>query len=139
MRQTGIHIANFILFLFLYILLIIFMGINPNEDMSYDWVTITSWLGIFVVIHIFITYYNFSKSLFTLYTIFILLSYMFFFGQCFLWAIGIHPEKEISHSIYEGIRITNVEMIRAQLFFLACISGFHLAFILREKNNRKYE
>lgn len=136
MKRESIYISSFILFLIVYLLFLIYIGVDSNEPYDKDSIELFSWLGIAVVCYIFISYYHISKTYFSLYTIFIILSFLFFYGQCFLWAFGIHWEDEISNEIYNGLKITNVEIIRTQLFLLSCLLAFHTSFIVFIKKIR---
>ncbi|MBU5594397.1 O-antigen polysaccharide polymerase Wzy family protein [Amphibacillus sp. MSJ-3] len=133
----------------IYILLItvsslaIFYLLYPNiegqfHETSSKLVFILSWIGIFELCYIIVTWRSITKKYITLYTMFMSFFFLFNFGQCFLWAFGIHIEGEIgSTNLYYNLAIPdNSDIIKTQLLVL--ISGIMIHFgatIFKKSNN----
>ena len=88
---------------------------------------ILSWIGIILYIYIIFSWYKLHGKIFDLYTIMVTFFILLNYGQCFLWAFGIHTDDEIGKSNLYGIGVaTDKEIIIAQLITLMCIFMFHV-------------
>lgn len=88
---------------------------------------ILSWLGIILYVYIVFSWYKLHGKIFDLYTIMITFFVLFNYGQCFLWAFGIHTDTEIGKSNLLGVGLaTDKEIIISQLITLMCIYMFHI-------------
>ncbi|MBY0029984.1 O-antigen polysaccharide polymerase Wzy [Priestia aryabhattai] len=96
---------------------------NENEQL----IVVFSWLGIGLVIYVFTSWYNLTKSFFDAYTIFMIFFFLFTFGQCFMWAFGIHDENEIGAiQMFPNFGVpSSVDIINAQVITLLGILMFH--------------
>ena len=128
-NKLMIKFTNIILAIIFFIMYIIFYNdymvefiINPEVVK-----VILSWLGIILYIYIIFSWYKLHGKIFDLYTIMITFFMLFNYGQCFLWAFGIHTDNEIGRSNLIGVGVaTDKEIIVAQLITLICIYMFHL-------------
>jgi len=100
--------------------------VNVNND-NEQLIVVFSWLGIGLVIYVFISWYNLTRSLFDAYTIFMIFFFLFNFGQCFMWAFGIHDQNEIGAiPIFPNFGVPSpVDIINAQVITLLGILMFH--------------
>ena len=73
---------------------------------------------------------------FTIYSIFIVFAFLFTYGQCLLWAFGIHIDKEIGRQpLYSFAAATNEYIVKTQLLTLMGLMAFHCGSIITYKNN----
>ncbi|MBM6966295.1 O-antigen polymerase [Massilimicrobiota timonensis] len=114
---------------FAYILYtIIYYVICDIKNVPEIFIWFISFLGIIELIYIFYSYKKYSGAYFSLYTISILLMYIFNFGQCIAWAFGIHIEGEIGTTILFRYMVpNNTDILKSQLVFLICVFLFHVA------------
>ncbi|MGN9001509.1 O-antigen polysaccharide polymerase Wzy [Bariatricus sp. HCP28S3_C2] len=120
-----------IAFFSVYILYVFTTTLLPSSrDISHEWIFLCSWLGIGVLLFIIFMQYKETGKIFTLYTIFIFVSFAFNFGQCLFWALGIHSKNEIRDSLYKHIAINNADILLAQVFFLVCILAINTGYML---------
>lgn len=99
-----------------------------------------SWLGILVIIYYFKLWHKITNKLFTIYNIFLMFFITFNFGQCLLWAFGIHTEKEIGATLLYGrIDCDNRLIVMAQIMFIICFITINCGAILVHKKKKKYQ
>lgn len=104
--------------------------ITPTTYLDSWWVLVMSWIGIFSFCYILNSYRKASGQWLSLYSIFVILCYLFNYGQCLFWAFGVHLEQEIGTSLLYGYYGTNdAELFRAQAYFLCCMHGIHAAYM----------
>ena len=117
-----------------YILIPQFMNNNNEYKLV---IFILSWLGIFIGGFILITWKQISGKYFTPYTIFMLFFFLFNFGQCFMWAIGIHSPTEIgATALYPNWGTANdLDIVKAQLLTVTSIISFHTGALYCFKKN----
>ncbi|QCJ44761.1 O-antigen polysaccharide polymerase Wzy [Bacillus sp. S3] len=100
-----------------------------------------SWLGIGIIIYCVVTWFLVTKNLFSPYIIFFVFLILFNFGQCLIWAIGIHSDTEIGkQNLFSNYPIpSSPEIIKAQLFVCLAIYFFHLGalFCYKSKKTKK--
>lgn len=112
-------------------------NISQNKDYNNE-IFLLSWLGIIVGVYIIITWYKKTGKIFSLYTIFMFFFLIFNYGQCFLWAFGIHKPYEIGKTTLYTLEIPNsIDIIISQLIILTSVMMFHLGaiFCYKKKNN----
>ncbi len=106
---------------------IIYAAVDSN-DVTRNTVTLFSVIGVLEFGFILYSHKILSGKYFDLYSIFILLMFMFNFGQCLCWAFGIHIDGEIGDSLmWNNARASAWDIYRAQVVFLQCVTLFHLA------------
>ncbi|MDT9337253.1 O-antigen polysaccharide polymerase Wzy [Clostridium perfringens] len=120
---------------------LIFINININKDFNYNIIIfLLNWFGIILYFYTIITWKEIQGEYFSLYTIFISFLFLFTYGQCFMWAIGIHIEGEIGTDLmyYKFDIPTQKDILTAQAFTLISIIMFHFGAILSVRYKRKY-
>jgi len=98
-----------------------------------------SWLGIIIYFYCIYSWCTVkNESLFCPYVIFITFFMLFNYGQCIMWAFGIHSPSEIgSGELYygSGIYPTQEDIANAQWFTCLCLLAFHIgALLVRHKS-----
>lgn len=98
-----------------------------------------NWLGIVLGIFILVTWYKLTRTILSPYTIFMLFFFLFNYGQCLLWAFGIHDSFEIGQApMYRNFGVANdADILKAQALTLICILMFHLGSVLCYKPRKK--
>lgn len=109
---------------------------NMSQDSLSFLKVFLSWCGIIELIYIFISWYRFKKSIFSLYLLFMLFFFVFNYGQCFIWAIGMHAENEIgSISLFYRLGVpSTLEIVKTQLIVLISGLMIHLGAVISSKN-----
>lgn len=128
-NKLIINFTNIILAVSFFVMYIIFYNdymtnfiINPEAIKI-----VLSWLGIILYIYIIFSWYKLHGKIFDLYTIMVTFFMLFNYGQCFLWAFGIHTDTEIGKINSLGVGVaTDKEIIVSQLITLMCIFMFHI-------------
>lgn len=146
LKEIRINKNNIIIQLFTCILSLVLyiIFINLIEDINdYNFETVSvifSWIGIFIFIYSVYTWYRISGNIFCPYTIFLTFFMVFNFGQCFMWAIGIHVTDEIGKiNPYNVLpALSQVEILKTQLYVCLTIIFFHCGalFCYKPKNNK---
>lgn len=94
------------------------------------------WCGIIqIVCHIY-TWKKLTRGWFSVQTIFLIFCFLFNYGQCFLWAFGIHSPTEIGASLlYYKFKVTPLILCKSQLITLAVLYSLHVGmmFVYRKK------
>lgn len=97
-------------------------------------VFIMSILGWVMWIYIALSWKRISGQLFSLYFIFVSFAILFMYGQCLMWAFGIHTNSEIVNRVIEGgVRLTEEDIFRTQLVTLTGLLLFHLGAVWQYK------
>jgi len=99
---------------------------------------IWSWVGIIISIFTILFWYQISGDLLNSYSVFYLFLMLFSFGQCLLWAFGIHIDNEIgSIRLFSNYQIPeSVEIIKTQLYTCICMQMFSLGSLFCYKPKR---
>lgn len=106
---------------------------NNNENRNYSaMVFFMNWIGIMMFFYVMYTWYKITKTILSPYTIFMLFFFLFNFGQCFMWAFGIHDTSEIGKNVmYNSFGVaTELDIFKAQILTLICIIMFHFGAVL---------
>lgn len=121
--------ATLVVGFFAYVIyLITYLWIFDMSDVPEFVVWFFSVVGIAEFAYILCSYKKRSGVLFNLYTIAIILMFIFNFGQCFAWAFGIHIEGEIgSEVLLRHTRPTSIDILKAQIVFMISVMLFHVA------------
>lgn len=104
---------------------------------------IASWLGNTILILYLCFFYMLNKKVFTLFNILVAFMYLFNWGQCFMWSLGIHTDTEIGKTnLYSNYRIpTTAEILDAQFFtilmMLFFLSGSMISGVVQKRKNIK--
>lgn len=126
-----------------YVIYIILYGFFKGDAIiSDDILFVLSWIGIMCVVYFIYKWYKITKKVFTLYNVFLMFFLVFNFGQCLLWAFGIHSEKEIgTNLLYNTIPCSNEKIAIAQIIFIICFITLNCGAILvyHDKKNVKKE
>ncbi len=92
---------------------------------------VLSVLGWIELVFCFISMKRKCGKFFTLYSIFMGFAFLFTYGQCLLWAFGIHLDHEISNTrLYRLGFPTEESIIRAQMLTLTGLQVFHCGALL---------
>ncbi|MGH1089332.1 O-antigen polysaccharide polymerase Wzy [Bacillus mycoides] len=138
-KNVGIGSITILLAVLGYILYLLTLPLgNTGEDYS-EIIFVLSWLGIFLGVYVVITWYKLSGAIFSPYTIFMLFFFLFNFGQCLMWALGIHSPSEIGKvPMFTGFGTpSSGDIIRGQSLTLICILMFHSGSVLCYKRGTK--
>lgn len=99
--------------------LILYAYYSARKEVSNVEVTLWSWVGIIFCVYYVLRWKVLTGKYFTPYTIFLLFFILFNFGQCILWAFGIHTENEIGQQlIFHRVSCDNQLIVLAQLMVL---------------------
>lgn len=94
-------------------------------------ITAVSIIGTLIVCAYILIWRKMTGEFFTLYNVFLLFFVMFNFGQCLLWAVGIHSDKEIGEKlIFNSIKADDQAILQAQLIFIICYATFNCGAML---------
>ena len=92
---------------------------NGSVECSQPLIVFLSWVGIVCVVVYLIIWKRTFGTIFTLFSFFLLFYTFFNFGQCFLWAFGIHPDNEIGRVLlFSSVKSSNELIVEAQLLFI---------------------
>lgn len=131
-----LSISVFSIFIY-YIMLI---GINNMYVFGYNWIYLSSVIGVISYIYILISWRYITGNLISLYSLFITFFYLFNFGQCILWAFNIHLQGEIgSRGLYYTNKIpSNEDILLTQCIVIISSIMIHLgSFLQFSYNNNK--
>ena len=103
-----------------------------------------SWSGNFIILFYCAIYYKVYGNIFTPFNILALFMFLFNWGQCILWSLGIHIEGEIGTvNLYSNYAIpSDKQILDGQLFTIFMISFFLFGALIfqainKEKINKK--
>lgn len=103
---------------------------NISSDSNSIW--FFSVLGVVVYLLCVQSWKRISGKIFDIYVIFITFAFLFNYGQCFMWALGIHADNEI------GVRrlfsllpaLTTTEIVKTQITTLIGLLVFHCGAVI---------
>ena len=99
----------------------IYDSLNKDIVISDSIIFLLSWIGIICVTWFLYKWSKITNNIFTLYNVFLMFFLVFNFGQCLLWAFGIHTKKEIKPGLlYKVIPCDNTQIAIAQIIFIIC-------------------
>lgn len=106
-------------------------------------VFITCWIGIFLIAMIFIGWFKIKGKLLTLFNMFLAFMVVFNFGQCVLWAFGIHTNLEIGKNLmFSRVAASLEDIFKMQIIFiisfLALNFGAYMVVNFRRSNQQKF-
>ena len=129
------HVKLFFSTFIMISLLLIFILLSLNEGVSIKKTSnFANWLGILIYVYAMyswriVTDDNWFSPYFIFYTFFTL----FNFGQCIMWAFGIHNDNELGTSVLyygSGIYATDSQLLNAKIFVCICMLLFHFGALL---------
>lgn len=126
-------------FFFYFLWLAIYKTYENRNIVSDNEIVFLSWFGIIVCICAILIWKKLTGKYFTLFNIFLAFFSVFNFGQCFLWAVGVHSSKEIGKKLLFGVvSCDNLLIAKAQLLFIICFIMINAAalFIWSKRNKR---
>lgn len=106
---------------------------NDDADITIWVISIIGWGLLFFCL---LTWKHLTGNLFTIYSIFVVFAFLFTYGQCLMWALGIHLPGEIGASRLYTLGVPTKEgIIRTQLYSLVGLLVFHCGAILSYKKH----
>lgn len=129
----------FLAIIFFLIYIILYNDIEKNLEYNLEtYKFVLSWIGIVIYIYSIYSWYKINGRIFDLYTIMFTFLVVFNFGQCILWAFGIHVDGEIGDGTMFAIGApTNRHIVLAQLVTLISLVMFNLGAIFCYKKEKK--
>lgn len=126
-KALAIYILIFVVSIISYLMFLVF-NYYFNSNFRYDFtIYILSWVGIFVGLYVFYSWYKITGKVFSLYSIFMLFFFLFNYGQPIMWALGIHLPNEIGESnLYSLGQASTSSIVYTQILTLVSIIMFHL-------------
>ena len=128
-------VVVFLNILFIVIAIIWFFSLSES---TFDWSTQRYIVSFFTtVLFVFNLIANKKRQVrfFSLYGVFFLFFALFNFGQCFLWAFGIHLEKEIGEISAYGVYLYDESIIKAELLSTIAIIAFNTGNLLQRRHS----
>lgn len=117
--------------------LFVYLMSESLVEISKAEITAASIIGTLIVCAYVFIWRKTTGEFFTLYNIFLAFFVMFNFGQCLLWAIGIHSDEEIGEKlVYSSVRANNKVILQAQLIFIICYITLNCGAMLAWKYNK---
>ena len=116
---------------------LLFLGTSLESDKA---IFAISWVGNIVILFYVIIYFNVYGSIFTPFNILVLFLFLFNWGQCFMWSLGIHIEGEIgTTNLFSNYPIpSDKQILDGQLFTIFMIVFFLFgALVLHAFNGKK--
>lgn len=103
------------------------MFIN-NIDGTIYILSLLGWVCLFFCI---ITWKKLTGCFISMYSIYLLFIVLFTYGQCLMWALGIHLPDEIGKSYLYTFNIPNkISILKTQMLTLASIMAFHCGSVM---------
>lgn len=115
--------------------IIMYDSLNKDIVISNKIIFLLSWVGIICTVYFLYKWSRVTNNIFTLYNVFLMFFLVFNFGQCLLWAFGVHTKKEINQGLlYKVIPCDNRQIAIAQIIFIICFIMFNCGAMLAYKN-----
>lgn len=122
---------------FSYMLYLLLTNIIDLISINSTSLNIISFIGVLELLYILLSYKSITGTLFNLYTLFIILLFLFNFGQCLGWAFNIHLEDEIgTTTIYRHLIPEQCDIFKAQIVCLESALLFHFSTLHDEIKDR---
>jgi len=106
-----------------------------TEAPSMSSLSIMGWLGLLQIVYSIVSWIKRGNQFVSPYVIFLIALYVFSFGQSFLWAFGLEPERTLVG--YQGITILSI--FNAQVLTLIMLALFHVGasfYLTRQKRGK---
>lgn len=119
-RAFNYKIVALLIFVFAYIISMIKINsIGDSDDVGSDTIFLCSWLGIIIFLFYVFWWRKLTGKILTPFTIFLLFVTLFNFGQCILWAFGIHTNLEIGRRlVFDSVSANNALILKAQILYM---------------------
>lgn len=115
-------------------------SIGNQDDVSSSTVFFCSWLGIALFLSYIIWWKRLTGKYLTPFTIFLIFVTLFNFGQCFLWAFGIHSDSEIGRRlVFNSVSANNALILKAQLLYMISYIAINTGGLLLYKKTDRNE
>ena len=116
-----------LIFVFTYVLSMMKINsIGDLDDIGSGEIFLYSWLGIVVFLFYIFWWKKLTGKFLTPFTIFLLFITLFNFGQCILWAFGIHSDSEIGNAL----------ILKAQILYVVSYVAINTGAILLYKKKK---
>ncbi len=120
-------VSIFICILAFVIYLFVYGELSGSKTVIY----ILSLLGVVEFVWCYVSLKRVTGKFFSLYGIFLLFAFLFNYGQCLMWAFGIHYRNEIgTANIYTSGIPTGDTIVKTQLLTLMGLLAFHTGALL---------
>lgn len=99
-----------------------------------------SWVGIIVCISYLMMWKKLAGKILIPFNFFLAFLALFNFGQCFLWAFGIHSDREIGKKLlFHSVLADDLLIVKAQLLFIITYIAINTGaiFVWSYKNTKK--
>lgn len=141
MKSKSITIITIIVSVIISLLLYIpFLDATNYDDSTSQIIKMTlCWLGVAEFIGICITWRKSGNKVISLYTLFMLFFFLFNYGQCIMWAFGLHAKDEIGTVglYYKLGKPTNADIIKSQIMVLISALMIHVGALISGINHKK--
>lgn len=117
--------------------LVLHMFVLSDVSYSINLKYILSIVGVLVFVFCIYNWYKITNNRLDLYIIFLTFFFLFNFGQCFMWSIGVHQQNEIGASLTHGRRLSDSSIILAQASTIICMALFHCGAVFGQSKNRE--
>ncbi len=121
---------------------IIFSGYDNAMHVPNAMIFILTWVGIAICIIYAAAWKRLTGKYYTTFNIFLAFLALFNFGQCFLWAFGIHTDDEIGKKLlFSSVAADDRLIVKAQLMFIISYIAVNTGalFVWSSKNTKKIE
>lgn len=124
-----IFVLVFVLFIFAFSNV---KEINVDSVNSLIWIlSLIGWIQFFFSLY---TWKKVSGNYFSIYTIFLVFAYLFTYGQCLMWAIGVHTSDEIGKvRLFTLSTPSRFSIVQTQIVTLVGLFAFHVGTMLAFK------
>lgn len=133
-----IAFSLFVLLLVVYCSLYLYFREETGDNLkTFIWVlSLMGWAQFAMSI---VTWWKVSGSFFSIYSIFLTISYLFTFGQCLMWGIGIHLPGEIGQARLYTLPVpTQSSIVQTQIITLIGLLCFHTGAVLLFKDQSNH-
>lgn len=98
-----------------------------------------NWVGILIFIVSVWSWFKETGELMCPYIIFLSFFFLFNYGQCVMWALGIHIDAEIGGFVYGFGEISTADVVKGQIFTCLMMYMFHMGalFCIKPKGSKK--
>ncbi len=123
-RNNFITAATYmIVCVIIYVIFIPQIDINGADEIT---VFILSWIGNIIFFIYAYVYYKRHGKIFTPFMMVVLFMFLFDWGQCFMWSLGIHVDSEIGKAPLYGVfsGVSAGQIVSAQMYTIICCSFF---------------
>lgn len=137
-KISNYKILACLIFVFTYVLSMMRINsIGDLDDIGSDTIFLYSWLGIAVFLFYIFWWRRLTGKFLTPFSIFLLFVTLFNFGQCILWAFGIHSDSEIGKRlVFSSVFADNASILKAQILYIISYVAINTGAILLYKKKK---